>query len=109
MEATLETNRGAMSPSAVVSELTFSCYAFNRRNTPSIPPEGWERVFGANTAAMEERFQQELRAERQAGERSTPSLNSTCQPKGSVITKDDLQRDAARVADLDRASGCNDW
>ena len=75
-EATLETNRGKMTPSQIVSELTYSCYAFNRRNSPHITPEEWARIFGPSaTAAMEERFRKEREVEVVANAAPTPSYN----------------------------------
>lgn len=76
MEATLETNHGPMTPSEIVSDLTYSCYAFNRRNSPSITPERWARIFGPNAAALEARFQKELAAQEAASAPETkPSYN----------------------------------
>lgn len=49
------------SPASIVDELTYSNYAFNRRRSPQITPERWARVFGAQSAALEARFQAEIR------------------------------------------------
>lgn len=46
---------------------------------------------------------------RSADERPATTKNSSSQKKGSAITQEDLRRDAARIADLQDASGCNDW
>lgn len=40
----------------IVDELTYRCYAYNRRVSPDVTPERWALLFGAATAAMEARF-----------------------------------------------------
>jgi len=106
-EQTVETSKGRMTPSQIVSDLTYACYAHNRRTFPHVTPEQWVPVFGSHAAAMEEAFQHNLREERLAGEDS-PTPQSPSQPKGSVITDEDLQRDAARLSGMEAASGCYD-
>lgn len=46
--------------SNLVDELTYINYAHNR-NISSISPERWATVYGATSAAMEERYQREMR------------------------------------------------
>lgn len=50
-----------------------------------------------------------LSEERLAGEHPTQQETSTCQPTKLNITEADLRRDAARLNDLQAASGCNDY
>lgn len=78
-EAKLETNRGRITASDIVDDLTYRCYAHNRTIFPHVTPEEWVPVFGERTAAMEERFQ----AERDglAGDKAaTPNSPSPSQP-----------------------------
>lgn len=60
-ELIVPTTEGPMAPSEVVGELTYSCYRFNRGDSPSTTPAQWALIFGeARTQAMEERLQAEL-------------------------------------------------
>lgn len=42
-----------------IDELTYRNYAHNRRISPQVTPERWEKAYGPNAVAMEERFQRE--------------------------------------------------
>jgi hypothetical protein len=44
----------------LIGDLTYSCYAHNRRISPKVTPEQWSAVFGPKTAELELRFQNEL-------------------------------------------------
>lgn len=61
----IPTNRGPMTPKAVMDELTYSCYASERRRSPHIGPAAWARYL-PNVPAMEARFQAELAIEKAA-------------------------------------------
>jgi hypothetical protein len=51
-----------MTPAAVVSELVYRNYRFNRERSPQITPAQWARVFGEGAGALlEQRFTQEVR------------------------------------------------
>lgn len=54
---TIPTNHGPMTPTDIVEYLTYCSYKANR---PALKPEDLEKYF-PNTAAMEERYQRELR------------------------------------------------
>lgn len=44
----------------LIDELTYSCYRFNREESPNVTPEQWAAIF-RNVRAMEARYQRELR------------------------------------------------
>lgn len=48
-----------MTPQAVVDELTYRNYRYNRQLRPDITPVDWARVYG-ETTTMEERYQEEV-------------------------------------------------
>lgn len=48
-----------MTPTQIVSELTYINYAHNRSISPEVSPERWTKVYGARAQAMEERYQRE--------------------------------------------------
>jgi hypothetical protein len=52
-----------MNMEKLTDSLTYSCYAFNRRNSPNVSPLEWEKVFGPATASMELRFFLEQQAD----------------------------------------------
>jgi hypothetical protein len=62
---TVPTNRGPMTPKAVMDELTYSAYAHERRRAPHIGPSAWKQFLN-NVDAMEARFQAELAIEKAA-------------------------------------------
>ena len=44
----------------MLADLTYACYAENRRQAPDITPERWGKVFGvAQVEAMERRYAKE--------------------------------------------------
>ena len=43
-------------PQEIISELDYSCYRFNRQESPHVTPEQWAKIFGPSTQAMETRF-----------------------------------------------------
>lgn len=45
-----------MKPAQVISELTYSCYKFNRETFPETTSEQWAAIFGNKTDALEARF-----------------------------------------------------
>ena len=47
-----------LTPSEIADELTYINYAHNRRLSPHISPERWEKVY-PNAQALEARFQEE--------------------------------------------------
>ena len=53
--------RQGMDPMAIVNELTYQNYAHNRKISPDITPEQWEKVYGDESPQMEERFQNETK------------------------------------------------
>lgn len=44
----------------IVDELTYINYRHNRNLSPHITPERWEKSYGPQAKAMEERYQQEI-------------------------------------------------
>ena len=46
-------------PKELISELTYSCYRFNRQESPHVTPDQWAKIFGPQTMAMEKRFASE--------------------------------------------------
>lgn len=59
----IPTSKGNMTPAGVISELNYSCYAFNR--DAGMSAESLGRMFNVTGAAMEVRYQaeqQQLRA-----------------------------------------------
>ena len=44
---------------AVIDELAYLNYSYNRNHAPDITPERWVKVYGNNTFAMERRYQGE--------------------------------------------------
>lgn len=65
----------------LVDELVYSSYRHNRTITPVTTPAQWREIFGAQTDALEARYQKELADERQ---------------------------DALMLAELERRSGCGE-
>ena len=57
----IQTNRGPMTPQALMDELIYAAYAHNRERSPHINPQAWAKVL-PNVPAMERRYQQ-VRAE----------------------------------------------
>lgn len=55
----METDLFKLDPQRLVSDLTYINYAYNRRRSPDVSPERWEKVYGPQTWVMEERFQRE--------------------------------------------------
>lgn len=53
----IPTNRGPMTAAGIVSELDFSCYAFNRQRGMSAADLA--KLFTVTGAAMEQRYQQQ--------------------------------------------------
>ncbi len=43
----------------IVSDLTYRNYCHNRKMSPDVSPERWEKMYGASAPAMEIRFQEE--------------------------------------------------
>ena len=48
-------------PTAVVGDLIYVAYRFNRNRSPDVTPEQWARVFFPGAAALEARYQAEPR------------------------------------------------
>lgn len=57
----MNTTHGEMTPQGIVDYLTYVNFAHNRRLSPEVTVERWEKIYGPNTRAMEEQFQKELR------------------------------------------------
>lgn len=51
----IQTNRGAMTPQALMDELVYAAYAYNREHSPHISPLAWAKVL-PNVPAMEARY-----------------------------------------------------
>ena len=47
------------SPAALIEELAYANYRYNRQRSPSVTPEQWATVYGAITTQMEQRYQEE--------------------------------------------------
>lgn len=65
---TIPTNKGPMTPAALIDELTYINYRANRGYSPHITPESWKKLYGPATDAMEARYQAELAIEKAQGE-----------------------------------------
>ena len=52
-------DRGCEMPQAVVDELTYRNYAYNRSLAPAITALEWVRVYGPIALMMEKRYQEE--------------------------------------------------
>ena len=48
-----------MTPQQIIDHLTYTNYAYNRRRSPDILPEQWEKILGPSVWEMEEEFQRE--------------------------------------------------
>lgn len=59
-----------MTTSELISELTYSCYRYNRDRSPEITPEGWARVFPTGPE-LERRYQEDTCAQEAARTRDT--------------------------------------
>ena len=53
------TERLNATPEKLVDDLIYFNYRHNRTISPEVTPERWEKIYGPNTMAMEERFQAE--------------------------------------------------
>lgn len=54
----IPTSKGLMTPGAIVDELTYINYAFNRERSPHITPARWAKVY-PRAAELEARYQAE--------------------------------------------------
>jgi hypothetical protein len=45
-----------MDAAAIVADLTYINYAFNRDRSPHITPERWKRIYGPGAERMEARY-----------------------------------------------------
>lgn len=54
----IPTTKGPMTPFSIISELTYSCYVYNRREGMTV--ESLKRCFPTTAEAMEKRYQEEL-------------------------------------------------
>lgn len=50
----------------MVDELTFSSYSYNRSRSPHVTPEQWRKCCPGFSQAMEDRYQKELKASKEA-------------------------------------------
>lgn len=50
----------ARNPADVISWLTYCSYREQRRISPDVSPEAWEKVFGTQTKKLEEYYQREI-------------------------------------------------
>ncbi len=57
---------------AVIGELKYGSYEFNRDNAPEIPAGRWKRIYGEDVEWMEERYLEEKKREANAVKAPTP-------------------------------------
>lgn len=56
------TYEGVTTPQALLDELTYASYAYNRMNDPSVTPSQWGKIY-PNVDALEARYQRALGVE----------------------------------------------
>lgn len=95
-----------LNPGSMVDELTYASYVSNRKYSPSVTPERWERLFGSTVPAMEERFQRE--SERYSINQAWSEVqNRTCQNYiPTNATGEDAEVCGKRIAPSDAQDFC---